>query len=259
MVNKSIGSETHKTAVVTGGSRGLGRNTSLNLATRGVDIIFTYHSNQAEADSLISEVEGIGQKAAAFRLDTAELRGFDAFVAEVRNTLQSWARERFDYLVNNAGNYREINFVNVTEADFDAVVNVHFKGVYFLTQKLLPLMNDGGHIANLSSGLTRVAVPGSSAYAAAKGAVEILTRYLAKELGPRRITANVVAPGPIQTDFSGGMVRDNPEVNKMVSAMTALGRPGVPDDVGPMIAALLSEENRWVNAQRIEVSGGLSL
>jgi len=259
MVNKSIRSETHKTAVVTGGSRGLGRNTSLNLATRGVDIIFTYHSNQAEADSLISEVEGIGQKAAAFRLDTAELRGFDAFVAEVRNTLQSWARERFDYLVNNAGNYREINFEKVTEADFDAVVNVHFKGVFFLTQKLLPLMNDGGRIVNISSGLTRFTVPGNSVYAPAKGAIEVLTHYLAKELAPRRITANVAALGPIQTDFGGGMVRDNPEINKYLSAMTALGRPGVPDDVGPMIAALLSDENRWVNGQRIEVSGGIFL
>ncbi len=215
----------------------------LNLATRGVDIIFTYHSNKAEADSLISEVEGIGQKAAAFRLDTAELRGFDAFVAEVRNTLQSWARERFDYLVNNAGNYREINFENVTEA----------------TQKLLPLMNDGGRIVNISSGLTRFTVPGNSVYAPAKGAIEVLTHYLAKELAPRRITANVAALGPIQTDFGGGMVRDNPEINKYLSAMTALGRPGVPDDVGPMIAALLSDENRWVNGQRIEVSGGIFL
>jgi len=147
----------------------------------------------------------------------------------------------------------------MTEQLFDDVVNVHFKGVYFLTQKLLPLMNDGGHIVNISSELTRVSVPGSSAYAAAKGAVEVLTRYLAKELGPRRITANVVAPGPVQTDFSGGMVRDNPEVNKQVSAMTALGRPGVADDIGPMIAGLLSDDNRWVNAQRIEVSGGLAL
>jgi len=147
----------------------------------------------------------------------------------------------------------------MTEQLFDDVVNVHFKGVYFLTQKLLPLMNDGGHIVNISSGLTRVSVPGSSAYAAAKGAVEVFTRYLAKELGPRRITANVVAPGPVQTDFSGGMVRDNPEVNKQVSAMTALGRPGVADDIGPMIAGLLSDDNRWVNAQRIEVSGGLAL
>jgi NAD(P)-dependent dehydrogenase (short-subunit alcohol dehydrogenase family) len=259
MANNTVGSAMRKTAVITGGSRGIGRNTSLNLARRGVDIIFTYHSNKAEADSLIREVEGMGGKAAAFRLDSGDLRSFDEFVADVRKTLQSWARERFDFLVNNAGNSQHINFEKVTEADFDAVVNVHFKGVYFLTQKLLPVMNDGGRIVNISSGLTRVSVPGSSAYAAAKGAIEILTRYLAKELGSRGITANVVAPGPVQTDFSGGMVRDNPEVNKMISAMTALGRPGVPDDIGPMIAALLSDENRWVNAQRIEVSGGLSL
>lgn len=169
--------------------------------------------------------------------------------------LESWGRDKFDYLVNNAGNSKHINFEQMTEADFDAVVNVHFKGVYFLTQKLLPLMNDGGRIVNISSGFTRVSFPGGSAYAAAKGAIEVLTRYLAKELGPRRITVNVVAPGPVQTDFSGGMVRDNPEINKQISAMTALGRPGLPDDVGPMIATLLSDENRWVNGQRIEVSG----
>src|SRR5262249_35223022 len=248
-----------KTAIVTGGSRGLGRNTSINLARRGVDVIFTFHTNQKEAESLVREIETLGRKAAAFRLDTGDLRAFDGFVADVRQALQSWGRGTFDYLVNNAGNSQHINIDKVTEADFDSVVNVHFKGVFFLTQKLLPLMNDGGRIINISSGLTRIAVPGSSAYAAAKGAIEILTRYLAKELGPRRITANVVAPGPVQTDFSGGMVRDNPEVNKTISSMTALGRPGVPDDVGPMIAALLSDENRWVNAQRIEVSGGLSL
>ena len=259
MANKSVGSETRKTAVITGGSRGLGRNTSLNLATRGVDIIFTYHSDKAAADSLTSEVEGMGQKAASLRLDTADLRAFDAFVAEVRNTLQSWARERFNYLVNNAGNYRQSNFENVTEADFDAVVNVHFKGVFFLTQKLLPLMKDGGRIVNISSGLTRFTIPGNSVYATAKGAIEVLTHCLAKELAPRRIAANVAALGPVQTDFAGGMVRDNPEVNKYLSAMTALGRPGVPDDIGPMITALLSEENRWVNGQRIEVSGGIFL
>jgi NAD(P)-dependent dehydrogenase (short-subunit alcohol dehydrogenase family) len=245
---------TTRTAIITGGSRGMGRNTAVNLAKRGVDVIFTYHSNQTEAESLIREIEARGGKAAAFRLDTGDLRAFDGFVADVRKTLESWGREQFDYLVNNAGNSQHIDFDKVTEADFDAVVNVHFKGVYFLT-----LINDGGRIVNISSGLTRVSVPGSSAYAAAKGAIEVLTRYLAKELGPRRITANVVAPGPVQTDFSGGMVRDNPEVNKTISGMTALGRPGVPDDVGPMIAALLSDENRWVNAQRIEVSGGLSL
>jgi len=249
----------NKTAIITGGSRGLGRNTAVNLARRGVDLIFTYRSNQKEAEALIREVEALGRKAAAARLDTGETRAFDGFVAEVRRILQSWGRERFDYIVNNAGNSLHVNFDQMTEAQFDDIVNVHFKGVYFLTQKLLPLMNDGGRIVNLSSGLTRVALPGSSAYGAAKGAIEVLTRYLAKELGPRRITANVVAPGAIQTDFSGGMVRDNPEVNKRVADMTALGRAGVPDDIGPMIAALLSEENRWVNGQRIEVSGGMAL
>jgi len=246
-----------KIAIVTGGSRGIGRNTALNLALRGVDIIFTYRANQAEADSLLREIEGLGRKAAAFRLDTGDLRSFDRFVTDVRETLATWKRDRFDYLVSNAGNSLHVNFEQMTETQFDEIVNVHFKGVYFLTQKLLPLMNDGGRIVNISTGLTRVAFPGSSVYAAAKGAVEVLTRYLAKELGPRGITANVVAPGAVQTDFSGGMVRDNPQVNKQVSEMTALGRPGLPDDIGPMIAVLLSDENRWVNAQRIEVSGGM--
>lgn len=250
---------TDKIAVITGGSRGLGRNTAINLARRGVDVIFTYRSNQTEAGSLIREIEAIGQKAAAFHLDTGDVGSFDGFVAEVGKALEAWVRERFDYLVNNAGNSLHAAFEETTEAQFDEIVNVHFKGVYFLTQKLLPLMNDGGRIVNISSGLARVALPGSSAYGAAKGAVEVLTRYLAKELGPRRITANVVAPGAIQTDFSGGMVRDNPEINKRVAEMTALGRAGVADDIGPMIAALLSEENRWVNGQRIEVSGGMAL
>lgn len=259
MNTKSNSGPVTKIALITGGSRGMGRNTATNLARRGVDVLFTYRANQTEAETLIREIEMMGRKAAAFRLDTGDLRTFDGFVTDVQKTLQSWDANRFDYLVNNAGNSQHISFDKVTEADFDAVVNVHFKGVFFLTQKLLPLLNDGGRIVNLSSGLTRVSVPGSSAYAAAKGAIEVLTSYLAKELGSRRITANVVAPGPIQTDFSGGMVRDNPEVNKQVSAMTALGRPGVADDVGPMIAALLSDENRWVNAQRIEVSGGLAL
>jgi NAD(P)-dependent dehydrogenase (short-subunit alcohol dehydrogenase family) len=250
---------TDKIAIITGGSRGLGRNTAVHLAQRGVDVIFTFRTNENEAESLIREVEAMGRKAASFALDTGEVRAFDGFIANVRKTLQAWGRNRFDYLVNNAGNSQHINIDQVTEADFDAVVNVHFKGVFFLTQKLLPLINDGGRIVNISSGLTRASFPGSSVYGAAKGAVEVLTRYLAKELGPRGITANVVAPGAIQTDFSGGMVRDNPEVNKMVASMTALGRAGVPDDIGPMIAALLSDENRWVNGQRIEVSGGMAL
>ncbi len=182
-----------------------------------------------------------------------------AFVDDVRKTLRSWGRERFDYLVNNAGTSLHKPFEQTTEAEFDQIVNVHFKGVYFLTQKLLPLIRDGGRIVNISSGLARFSMPGTSAYGAAKGAIEVFTRYLAKELGPRGITANAVAPGAIATDFSGGLVRDNPEINKRVAEMTALGRVGVPDDIGPMIAALLSDDNRWVNGQRIEVSGGMSL
>jgi NAD(P)-dependent dehydrogenase (short-subunit alcohol dehydrogenase family) len=259
MTAGAAGNATDRIAIITGGSRGIGRNTAVNLARRGVEVIFTYRSNQVEANSLIREIEAMGRKAVGFRLDTGDTRSFDGFVAEVRKALVGWGRERFDYLVNNAGNSQHIDFEQMTEADFDAVVNVHFKGVYFLTQKLLPVMNDGGRIVNISSGLTRISIPGSSAYAAAKGAIEVLTRYLAKELGARRITANVVAPGAIQTDFSGGMVRDNPEINKRVAEMTALGRAGVPDDVGPMIATLLSDENRWINAQRIEVSGGMAL
>jgi len=259
MVNETVGTMKDKVAIITGGSRGLGRNTAVNLAGRGVNVIFTYRSNQKEADSLIREVEAMGRKAAGFRLDTGDIRAFEGFVADVRKTLHGWGGDRFDYLVNNAGGSLHANFDETTEAQFDEIVNVHFKGVYFLTQKLLPLIRDGGRIVNISSGLARIALPGSSAYGAIKGAVEVLTRYLAKELGPRGITANVVAPGAIQTDFSGGMVRDNPEINKHVAEMTALGRAGVPDDIGPMIATLLSDENRWVNGQRIEVSGGMAL
>ncbi len=250
---------TKRTAIITGGSRGLGRNTAVSLARRGVDVIFTYHAKKQDAEIVVREIEAIGRKAAAYQLNNGDTRAFDGFASDVRKTLQTWGRERFDFLVNNAGHSLHVNFVDMTEAQFDGMVNVQFKGVYFLTQKLLPLMNDGGRIVNISSGLARVAMGGSSAYGSVKGAIEVFTRYLAKELGPRKITANVVAPGPIQTDFSGGMVRDNPEVNKQISNMTALGRPGVADDIGPMIAALLSDENRWVNAQRIEVSGGLAL
>jgi NAD(P)-dependent dehydrogenase (short-subunit alcohol dehydrogenase family) len=250
---------TSKVALITGASRGLGRNTAIHLARRGVDLIFTYRASQQEADSLIREAESMGRKAAALRLDTGDIHSFDAFAGEVRKVLQSWGKDRFDFLVNNAGHALYAPFAETTEEQFDAIVNVHFKGVYFLTQKLLPLMNDGGRIVNLSSGLARFALPGSSAYGAAKGAIEVLTRYLAKELGARGITVNAVAPGAIQTDFGGGRVRDNPELNKRVADMTALGRAGVPDDIGPMIAALLSDENRWVNGQRIEVSGGMAL
>ncbi len=246
-----------KVAIITGGSRGLGRNTALSLAGRGVDAILTYHSNRDEADKAVREIEAAGRKAVALRLDSGEVGSFDRFVAEVGRALgATWSRDRFDFLVNNAGTSHHAPFLETTEADFDRLMNVHFKGVYFLTQKLVPLMADGGRIVNVSSGLARFAFPGSSAYASMKGAIEVLTRYLAKELGSRGIAVNTVAPGAIETDFSGGMVRDNPEVNRMVASMTALGRAGLPDDIGPMIASLLSEDNRWVNAQRIEVSGG---
>ncbi len=248
-----------KIAIITGGSRGLGRNTVLHLAKRGVSSIFTYHANRAEADKVVAAVSEAGSKAIALQLDAGNVSAFDPFVKNVSKALEEMGAERFDYLVNNAGTSHHAAFDKTTEEELDSLYSVHFKGVFFLTQKLLPLINDGGRIVNVSSGLTRVAFPGSSSYASMKGAVEVLTRYLAKELGPRRIAVNTVAPGAIQTDFSGGMVRDNPAVNKMVSDNTALGRPGLPDDIGPMIASLLSEDNRWVNAQRIEVSGGMSI
>ena len=249
----------HPIAFVTGGSRGLGRSTVLALAKRGVDTIFTFHSNEAEARKVVSLVADAGRKAVALQLDTADIASFDSFADRAREALQDFEAERFDYLVNNAGTSHHAAVTEITEQDLDQLYSVHFKGVLFLTQKLLPLIRDGGRVVNISSGLTRIIFPGSAAYGAMKGAVEVLTKYMAKELGPRRIAVNVVAPGAIQTDFSEGMVRDNPEVNKRVSDMTALGRAGLPDDVGPMIASLLSEDNRWINAQRIEVSGGMSI
>ena len=248
---------TRKIAIVTGGSRGLGRNTVLNLAKRGIDSIFTYHSNRAEADQVVAAVRETGRNALAIQLDTANTSSFDTFTQSVRSALADLGADRFDFLVNNAGTSLHKAFHETTEAELDAVYAVHFKGVFFITQKLLPIINDGGRIVNISSGLARFSFPGSSAYACMKGAVEVLTRYLAKELGERRITVNTVAPGAIATDFSGGMVRDNPDLNKLIAGMTALGRVGHPDDIGPMIAALLSDDNRWVNAQRIEVSGGM--
>ena len=248
-----------KIAIITGGSRGLGCSAVLSLAKRGVDSIFTYHSNQTEAEKVTKLVADGGRRAIALQLDTGNVKAFDSFVTSVRQALAKLGAERFDYLINNAGTSLHKNFDQTTEEELDALYNVHFKGVFFLTQKLLPLINDGGRIVNISSGLARFSLQGSSAYASMKGAVEVLTRYLAKELGPRGIAVNTVAPGAIATDFSGGMVRDNPEVNKRVAEMTALGRTGQPDDIGPMIASLLSEDNRWINAQRIEVSGGMSV
>jgi NAD(P)-dependent dehydrogenase (short-subunit alcohol dehydrogenase family) len=243
--------------LVTGASRGLGRNTALSIARQRGDVIVTYHSQSAEADTVVAEIKAMGRKAVAFQLDAGDIATFDGFVDNLRVALADiWQRDTFDHIVNNAGHGDYALIGNTTEAQFDRLVDVHFKGVYFLTQALLPLIADGGRIVNLSSGLTRTSFPGYAAYASVKGAVEVLTRYMAKELGPRGIAVNTVAPGAIETDFGGGTVRDNPEVNKIFAEMTSLGRVGLPDDIGPMIASLLSADNRWINAQRIEVSGG---
>ncbi|MBN9501402.1 MAG: 3-oxoacyl-ACP reductase [Armatimonadetes bacterium 55-13] len=248
-----------KIAIVTGGSRGLGRNVVLSLARRGVSSIFTYHSNQEAATKVVAEVAALGQRAIALQLDAGNVSKFPAFVQEVQGALQSLQADRFDYLVNNAGTALYKLFAETTEEEVDALYNIHFKGVFFLTQALLPLISDGGRIVNVSSGLARFSFPGSSAYASMKGAIEVLTRYLAKELGSRGIAVNTVAPGAIATDFGGGRVRDDANMNQTIASLTALGRVGLPDDIGPMIASLLSEDNRWINAQRIEVSGGMNI
>jgi NAD(P)-dependent dehydrogenase (short-subunit alcohol dehydrogenase family) len=246
-----------KISLVTGSSRGLGRNTALSIASKGGDVIITYQNREAEARSVAAEIEKLGRKAVILQLDAGNVATFPAFVERLKTALrQTWQRDTFDHLINNAGHGDVAPIAEMSEEAFDKLVNVHFKGVFFLTQKLLPLLADGGRIVNLSTGLTRVSAHGWAAYAAAKGAVEVLTVYMAKELGSRRIAVNAVAPGAIETDFLGGAVRDTPEFNKVFADMTALGRVGVADDIGPMIAGLLSEDNRWVNAQRIEVSGG---
>ncbi len=260
MAQENEAKSVSKIAIVTGGSRGLGRNTALSLAKHGVDSIITYHSNRAEAETAASEIRALGHKAVALQLDAGKTATFDAFVAEVKRALRdTWGRDTFDYLVNNAGISAPGSIADMKEEDFDSLYNIHLKGVFFLTQKLLPLIKDGGRIVNISSGLARFSLPGYAAYGAMKGAVEVLTRYMAKELGPRGIAVNVVAPGAIETDFGGGRLRDNAEMKKFVSSITAMGRPGLPDDIGPMIATLLSDENRWMTAQRLEVSGGMNL
>jgi NAD(P)-dependent dehydrogenase (short-subunit alcohol dehydrogenase family) len=247
-------------SLVTGSSRGLGRNTALSIARRGGDVILTYHSRADEAEAVAAEIQAMGRKAVALQLDTGDVATFPSFAARLKTALrETWERETFDHLVNNAGHGDMAMIAETTEAQFDRLVNVHFKGVFFLTQAMLPLIADGGRIVNLSSGLTRVSYPGFAAYSAAKGAVEVLSLYMAKELGARGIAVNTVAPGAIETDFLGGAVRDTPDLNRVFADMTALGRVGTPDDIGPMIASLLSEDNRWVNAQRIEVSGGQAI
>ncbi|WP_024891926.1 SDR family NAD(P)-dependent oxidoreductase [Luteimonas huabeiensis] len=246
--------------LITGASRGLGRNTALAVARAGGDVVLTYRNGADEAQAVVAEIQALGRKAHALQLDVGDAASFPAFADALRAALaETWQRERIDHLVNNAGHGDTAPFAETTQAQFDRLVDVHFKGTFFLTQALLPLIADGGRIVNLSSGLTRFAFPGYAAYAAAKGAVEVLSRYLAKELGPRGIAVNTVAPGAIETDFGGGVVRDNPQVNAQLAGITALGRVGVPDDIGPMIASLLGDAHRWVTGQRIEVSGGQAL
>jgi NAD(P)-dependent dehydrogenase (short-subunit alcohol dehydrogenase family) len=247
-------------ALITGGSRGLGRSMALHLAERGVDIVFTYRAAASEASAVAKQIGALGRKAVALPLDVAESDAFEAFAKKVAGELErTWGRKQFDYLVNNAGIALHAGIAETTPAQMDEIYNVHFKAPFLLTQRLLPLIADGGRVINVSSGLARMTLPGYAAYGAMKSAVETLTRYMAKELGERRITANVVAPGAIATDFSGGIVRDNPELNRMVASMTALGRVGQPDDVGGAVAMLLAPESGWINGQRIEVSGGQGL
>ncbi|MFG5860073.1 SDR family NAD(P)-dependent oxidoreductase [Metapseudomonas sp. CR1201] len=247
-------------SIITGANRGLGRNTAVSIARHGGDVILTYRNGAEEAKAVVAEIEALGRKAVTLQLDVTDISSFAAFASTVAETLRAtWNRSSFDHLINNAGQGEMASIAEMTEAQFDALFNTHVKGVFFLTQALLPLIADGGRIVNFSSGLTRVSVAGFSAYSAAKGAIEVLTVYMAKEFGSRGIAVNTVAPGAIETDFLGGAVRDIPDLNKQFAEMTALGRVGVPDDIGPMVASLLSPDNRWVNAQRIEVSGGQAI
>lgn len=249
----------NKTALITGGNRGLGRATALAVAADGVDVILTYRTNKDEALDVVAEIESAGRRAAALRLDTADVAGFDAFAGDVRATLGSWGRDTLDYLVNNAGHAAATRLGSTSVEDVDLLFAVHFKGVYFLTQTIAPLLADGGAIVNLSSGLSRFAGDGWSVYGAMKGAIDVLTRYLAKELGPRGIRVNAVAPGPIATDFGGGSMRDNEQARSFMAGQAAFGRVGEADDIGPLIATMLSDRTGWITGQRVEASGGTLL
>lgn len=250
----------NKIALITGGSRGLGKNAALKLASKGNDVIITYRSKKEEADEVVAEIESLGLKAAALQIDTGVVSSFETFKTALVAVLQEkWNRDTFDFLINNAGIDAASPFAKTTEEDFDNLFNVHFKGVYFLTQTLLTTIADGGRIINLSTGLTRFATPGYAAYASMKGAIEVFTKYLAKELGSRGIAANLVAPGIVETDFTKRAFDSHPGMHDFISSITALGRPGQPDDIGGVIAFLCSEDGRWINAQRIEASGGMFL
>ncbi len=249
-----------KIALVTGGSRGLGKDMAISLAIKGIDVILTYRDSEQQALEVVAAIESIGRKAAALHLDMSNINSLHTFIQSVAGILTSnWHTAYFDFLVNNAGMGATVPFAEVTETLFDDFMNVHFKGVYFLTQKSLPLLNDGGRIINISTGTTRFCVPGYSVYASMKGAVETFTKYLAKELGDRGINANVVAPGPVETDFNNGAIRNNPQMKGYLSSMSPLGRVGNADDIGSVVAFLCTDDAKWINGQRIEVSGGISL
>ena len=238
----------------------MGKNMALSLAKKGINVILTYNSKKDEALSVVTEIEKAGQKAAALQLSAGDTKSFDAFFAQVKTVLKDiFGADKFDFLINNAGIGIHASFAETTEDQFDELMNIHFKGVFFLTQKALPLINDGGRIVNLSSGLARFSNPGYAAYASMKGGIETLSKYMAKELGTRGIAVNVVAPGAIETDFGGGAVRDNKQINDYIASVTALGRVGLPDDIGGVVSFLCTEDAKWVNGQRIEVSGGMNL
>ncbi|GAB4093678.1 SDR family NAD(P)-dependent oxidoreductase [Flaviaesturariibacter terrae] len=249
-----------KTAIVTGGSRGLGKDMALSIARKGLDVVLTYRTEKSGADDTVRAIEDLGRRALALPLDLSVAGAATAFAPQLSEAMRAaWGSDRFDFLVNNAGMGGNHPFGSVSEEVFDEFLNVHFKGVYFLTQALLPQLNDGGGIINISTGTTRFVNPGYSVYASMKGAVEVFTRYLAKELGPKGIRANVVAPGPIETDFNSAAIRSNPQLKERLASMTPLGRVGNAEDIGGVVAFLCSEDARWVNGQRIEVSGGINV
>lgn len=250
----------NKMALITGGSRGLGKNMALAIAKKGIDVVITYNTNKAAADEVVSQIQTLGRKAVALQLDASDMKSFDLFVVALTEHLDNeTGSSNIDFLINNAGTALYASLTSTTEAQMDEAFNIHYKGIFFLTQKLLPYLNDGGSIVNISSGLSRIVIPGSSVYGSLKAAVETLTQYMAKELGERKIRVNVVAPGAIETDFGGGQIRDNKELNEHVASLTALGRVGLPDDIGGVVAFLCTDDASWINGQRIEVSGGQAI
>jgi NAD(P)-dependent dehydrogenase (short-subunit alcohol dehydrogenase family) len=249
-----------KIALVTGGSRGLGKDMALALAKKGIDVVLTYNTSQAEAEKVVTEITKHGRKAIALHFNVGDIKSFDAFLSQITSALQkNWGVKTFDFLINNAGVGATIPIAQVTEEAFDNLLNIHFKGVYFLTQKSIAHMNDGGGVINISSGTTRFCVPGYSVYSSLKGAVEIFTKYIAKEYGNRGIRANIVAPGPVETDFNNAAIRSNPQMKSFLGSQTALGRVGQADDIGSVVAFLCTDDAKWINGQKIEVTGGINL